>query len=423
MNMNLDGFILFIFWIVDIFLWQYVESGGVPVFRLFIFVTFPLVIIYLLICFLSKKSHYFIKTIILTCLLVFSIVFLIGIYISSTTQSINCYVNDSALQQQIALKLLLDKKNPYYEDYYSSLGKSCWRNLYIGQKIKPRNVPNPALEHYIYLPATFIIPIPFYLISNFILNWYDQRLFYLFAYILACFIGYSIFTHKDNKILFLIFIGFNPFLITALSKGHGESVDFLVFLLIIYFLYKKKFNLSSLFLGLGLVTRQWFWLLIPFYLTYIYLIHQKSIKVVFKQLFYTSGLVLIFILPFVLWDFSSFYEDTIKYLLGLTRLKYPLYGLSLGGVLAALKIISPLSSFPFFFISLVLIIPLVVYFLAIMKYHLNLSYLIISFGLSLLIFSYFFRFLNINHLIFILLIIIFGFLFRTEEKHELSQFS
>ncbi len=125
-------------------------------------------------------------------------------------------VHDHALQMEIAVDFLLQGRNPYAESYRGTLLEKWWPE-------------NPALDHVIALPTTFLKSVPFAVISKALTGWYDDRLSQLFLLALAFFSLFYLFRCDRNRLLAIMVLAFNPLFMRYFMEGRSDIV-FLSFL-------------------------------------------------------------------------------------------------------------------------------------------------------------------------------------------------
>lgn len=308
------------------------------------------------------------------------------------------YAHDGGvLQVEEAVKFLLNGKNPYSQNYKDTILKFYSWGRY-----------NPALWFYVYLPGSFLISCPFYVIFNSLFGWYDQRVLYLLVFFLGFFILYRFTPKFTSRLNIFILWGLNPFLVKWLQKG---SIDVLVLFFVIgslYFLKIKRFLWAGVFLGIALGIRQNVWFILPFYLVFLgfqYKERKFSGDIFINLLKRTWSMwlvVIVLFLPFLVWDFKGFISSVILYPSGKTNPTYPIGGtpgIGFGNVVLFLqKVKSIYSYFPFWIfqiMSILLVVPLLI---NIQLRKNTLDILILNFAVISLVIFFFSRYFHINHL-------------------------
>lgn len=216
------------------------------------------------------------------------------------------YITDSAVQTEEAVKMVLNGENPYVEDYYKT-------------PLEPMDPKSPGLQHYVYLPATFLLPIPFYVIIKGVLGWFDLRMVYMLFYILLI---YSVTRLTPNHIyqrcLIMVF-ALNPDVVYYFVYGTNDIMATTCLVISIVLLAKRRCLWSAVLFGVALLTKQFILLVLPFYLLYLYGQGASPIRdkdgqwsPIVKAGAVILAMVIVFALPFVLWNFNAFIDDVIR---------------------------------------------------------------------------------------------------------------
>jgi hypothetical protein len=242
-------------------------------------------------------------------------------------------ITDSAVQTEEAVKMVLRGQNPYVEDYYKT-------------PLEPMDPKSPALKHYVYLPMTFLLPVPFYLISQGVLGWFDLRLVYMLFYILLV---YSLTKLTENRVwqrCLIIVFALNPDVVYYFVYGTNDIVATTCLVVSILLLVKRRYLWSAVLFGVALLTKQFIVLILPFYLLYLYgqsasLIRDKDgrLSPVIKAGSVIIAMVIVFALPFVLWNFNAFIDDIIKYPYGTSATSWNIAGWGLSKVALGIGLI------------------------------------------------------------------------------------
>lgn len=159
----------------------------------------------------------------------------------------------------------------------------------------PKGIDN----YYCYFPLTIVLTIPSIIISN------DPRVSLLLAQLVVSFFLYKKLSQPYLSLIFL----FNPLSLLILEMSWIEPLVILLLFLFLYFISKKKFFISSVFLGFLLATKQYTILLIP-------LLWELLAKKKQKASYLLTVLVIVGIItvPFILWSFKDFFHDTVSFL-------------------------------------------------------------------------------------------------------------
>jgi hypothetical protein len=307
--------------------------------------------------------------------------------------------HDGLLQTEIAMEFLLDGKNPYRENYFGTVMEE-WRG---GEP--PWTPTLGPLYHNAYLPGLFVLPLPLYVLSQSLLGWYDQRLFYL-----ATFAAFLLFLvpsvpKQRHKLAALLATGLNFLFPYFVAEGRNDIVILLFLMITTFLLAKGHTRLASAVLGLAVASKHLAWFFVPFY--YIFLmpdgVSRSSVRSVIGQtwpLVITSALL---VGPFLLWDAPAFIDDTLLYLTGSTEHSWPIRGIGFSQLLVAAGLLDVNNtSFPFLVLEALAGIPLFWLLLQYQRHENSLRVLWLNFALFSMVVVYFSRFLHDSYVVFIL---------------------
>ncbi len=263
-------------------------------------------------------------------------------------------IHDGAYQQELAVAMLLDGRNPYAErfsdpflmDYVQSYGIEV----------------NPAVDHYVYLPGTTYLSVPFYLISQRIAGAYDQRITNLSIFLLGILLIPWLVKSPEYRLSLLIAIALNPLFSDNVIGGMNDLVLLPFLAAATLFFQRRRWHWSALCLGLVCTLKQSIWFFVPFYLMALWtqVEAEKRWAQILRSSFIIGGVMLLVIGPALISDPVAFYDDTVAYISGnASGLSYPIRGYSLGFLLVSLGVIdSPYGTFPFWLPQLLLGLPL-----------------------------------------------------------------
>lgn len=328
------------------------------------------------------------------------------------------YAHDNPIQLEEAIKLILKGKNPYTENYFNTPLEKWGGWASQGPNI------NPALYHFISLPFHLLFSIPFYLISNFLLHWFDQRLVYFFSLflIIALILKWPN-KSPQSKFIFLACFIINPLFSPFFIEGRNDVFVFSWIVLSVYFLQLQKIKCSSLVLALAVTSKHSSWFILPFYFAYLYyleatgLIFWQKIKNISKKTYPFFITAAIIIIPFLIWDFTSFIDDTINYARGTAYASFPIYGFGFSRLILQLNMVnSPNEYWPFWIPQLIFGLPLLHILLKMQKNNNAPAQMIFNFSLLLMTFWLFSRFFNDNYIGFLIMLFIFA-IFTNSQKY------
>lgn len=324
-------------------------------------------------------------------------------------------MHDGALQTEEALRLVLQGKNPYAEDYAQTLvARYPMREEF-------RLNFNPAIYHYVYLPFTFLASVPFYLLSTGLLGWYDQRITYGFFFFLLLLLLPLMAREEEKKLGLLITIGLNPLMIGFLPVGLATGVnDYFVLALIVLalvFWQRGQFSLSALAMALAVAAKQSAWLALPLWAILVWrsLKPDKGGWAVIRPLVVLTLATTALIFPFLLWSPQDFLEDTIAYPSDSLDTSFPIWGFGLGGFLVTIGLLpSAGSDFPFWILQLAFGIPVLIYTAWRLYRRGSLGDFWLGYGALVLVVNFASRYFHTNDLSYIVALLFLGFLAESQ---------
>lgn len=315
-------------------------------------------------------------------------------------------VHDIILQQEAAMRYLLDGKNPYKETYFNTPVAS-----FNYDEPGNTNAVNPALYHFVMPPWYVLFPILLYGFMIPVFGFFDGRVALLFCMVGLIFIILRWFKNKTLGRLAVILIALGPGFVQYFLEGRSDMFALFWFVWSIYLLEKKKLFWSGILFALALLSKQTIWFAVPFYFAYQW--HkEKRLNVLV-----VAGTFLLFTVPFLLWDAKAFIDSVILYLSGGTATGYPISGYGLGMVLYEFGIIKDIHAYyPFILWQIGLGVPAIVYFIRYIAKHTWISRMLIGYAVTLMVVWYVSRYFNNSHLSYIGSIFILGVLKEEDEK-------
>ncbi|MCL4199828.1 DUF2029 domain-containing protein [Patescibacteria group bacterium] len=259
------------------------------------------------------------------------------------------FVNDSAMQAEIAGRYLLLGLNPYSTPYdKSDLAK--WP--YIDEM---GNKTNPALFNNIHPPFLLLVSAAQYRVFAQLFAWSDIRVVYLLAYASLFVLAFWKFGISEKTLLFLIFGALNPLLTTFIPEGTNDVMVLALLLWALFAAEKKSFIVSGILLGLAMGTKQTAWVAAPFFAYWLW--KQQPAKA-FRQFLLstilTAGAIY---LPFLVWHAEALIKSLVLYVTTDPRAQkfiHPIEGIGFSPVLPKLGVVKSLySTFPFWIIQII----------------------------------------------------------------------
>ncbi len=309
------------------------------------------------------------------------------------------HANDGLVQTEIAIEYLLEGKNPYTETYLGT-------PLEAWQGGEPPFTPVfGPLYHYVYLPFTFLLGAPLYLLTN-QWGWYDQRLVHMILLALTMLLLTQLARTQQRQLLLLMIVGFNFLFVFHFIEGRNDIAILVWMVLATLFLAKGHVRWAALVLGLALATKHQAWFFLPFFMAYTAVrpFSPETIRSWLKNLWPMAMVLLLVIGPFFLWDPTSFFQDTTGYIVGLSEFSFPIRGIGFSHLLVATGLLpSYEASFPFIVLSLLFGIPVMAYGLRLQWRANTLRNMWMAFAFFAFTFQYFSRFFNDNYFVFVVL--------------------
>lgn len=325
------------------------------------------------------------------------------------------HAHDGLIQTEIAIQYLLDGLNPYTEDYIDTPMADF-----------PGNEPpltDAPLYHNAYLPFLFIGSIPFYLLSQATLGWYDQRFVYLLAYSVILLVLPGLVGKPRDKLALLIAFGLNFLFVYYLADGRNDVMIMLWLVLALLFLHRQHVGASALVIGLAIATKHQAILFLPFYLVYLLPKRPRfsDLLQLLKKTWPMFAVVTIIILPFLVWDSASFLDDTVFYLTGAGENSFPMKGWGFSTLLLAFNLVTdPEAAFPFWLFELLFGLPTLLWLLWRQWRENHLQNLLIGFAIFSFVFQFFSRFFSDNYFVFTLQLLVIAY-FAEPTTHQPSR--
>ena len=280
------------------------------------------------------------------------------------------FTNDSTYQAELGGDLLLDLDNPYGHDYSrSGLERFYTRDGTESERVREREV---ALRHFAYFPGAVVtagiwrlLPEPFD----------DYRLLVLLA-TLALLPAALLFPGPVGWRLALgAVLVCNPILVRSAWFGQNDAPSLLLVVLAFGLVTRRRFGWAAAALAGAILLKQFAIVALPFMALMVPREEWKRAGLVL------GGVLAAGILPFLIADPGSFYDDTVKYGAG----TYRIVGYGLSGILVRLGLIEDRDgSYPFALIALLTWVPLTVWLLAAQRRAQELWFGATAFAISIL---------------------------------------
>ena len=329
------------------------------------------------------------------------------------------------IQTEATIDYFLSGKNPYSEDYRST-------------PMVDWGLPEfrTALDHYPYLPWTFVASAPVKLLSDALLGWYDQRFVYLLVFVLGLILATRL-VSRDRprwRLGLLMLLGLNPIMGLDLIFGQNDLFVWAWIVLAFWLLARAGLSLapdhrspiaghrlpillSSAAFGLACASKPTAWFLAPF-IALLLVRDQldswrdlpRSIPTMLKRGWPALAVFALLIVPYLVWDANAFIDDVWRWAAGTAETHYQIWGWGASNfVLAWGGLTSRFDYWPFWIPELIIALPLLLWLgwrqirgntVGAASWH---------YGLLLLAFLFVSRFLNENYLGYILAFLALGY--------------
>ncbi len=321
------------------------------------------------------------------------------------------YINDSALQTEIAGRFLLLKINPYVESYTETdLAKWPYRD-------EASKTLNPALFVNVTPPLMIVGSAVGFRIFSQVAGWFDIRILILTGYLLLLLIGYLKFGLKNRFLLFLTLVCLNPIFLLGAISGSNDVVVLVFLLGSLLLLEKKKYTWSGFLLGAAVACKQSAWFAVPFFLLFVW---QQAKRKDFRR-FFLAGLamILLFYLPFLVWNPVALFNNLVFYVTGSSSgemIIHPIEGYGFGQLLLAWgKLETIYDQFPFGIIQLILGVGLILFLLFLQRKKMAPAGLLASYAASLSVVWFFNRYFLETHVSYLLVLYALSFLWSKNQ--------
>lgn len=319
-------------------------------------------------------------------------------------------VHDIILQQEAAMRYLIEGKNPYKETYFGTPLEK-WNYDELG---KPTT--NPALYHFVMPPWYLIFPFSIYFVSIPLLGYFDGRMVLLVVMAGLLVVLWKWFKNRLLAALAVTLTALSPATADYFIEGRSDLFAFFWLVWSLYLLDRKKLFWSAVMFGLAIASKQTIWFAVPFYAIGLWITVKKEVGESIKYLWIVVAVVLLLFGPFILWDAKAFLDSLVYYLSGSSANGYPVSGYGLGMLLYEFGIIKDIHAYyPFSLWQFIIGVPFLYFLIRWMMREYAMSKLLLAYGVFLSVIWYFSRYFNNSHLGFIGIVFAIGVLKHIEE--------
>ncbi len=301
------------------------------------------------------------------------------------------HAHDGMLQTEAAVQFVLAGKNPYVETYYQT-----------PMALAPFDVKgisvNPALEHFAYLPLTFLLPLPLQALMD---GSFDLRFVHLIFFVLMLLVATRLTQSPQKRLLLVMALGLNPLFVGPLIEGRNDVMVLSWLIFTWALLQRGKITSSAITLALACGTKHPAAVFVPFYFVYLSQqgIWRERVTRVQKPFLIWGGLTALIIAPWFLMNPGAFVDDTVNYLNGTSAVSYPISGFSFGMLLVSLGLLpSTMTPFPFGVVQIAIGLPVAYGLLRRQWRRPQLPEAVAGFAILLFISQFFSRIFNDNYL-------------------------
>jgi hypothetical protein len=332
------------------------------------------------------------------------------------------------IQTEAAIDFFLQGRNPYAEDYrgtpMAEWGFEEFRT---------------ALDHYPYLPWTYVFAAPFKLASDALLSWYDQRFVYLLVFVIGLVLATRLVspTRPRERLGLLMVLGLNPLMGLDLIFGQNDLFVWAWIVLALWLLARSTLHsppatlllLSSAAFGLACASKPTAWFLAPFFALLLVKDQLESwrdisaaLPAMLKRGWPALVVFVLLVGPYLLWDANAFVDDVWRWAAGTSATHYQIWGWGASNfVLAFGGLASRFDTWPFWIPELIVTMPLLIWLGWRQTRRNSLGAACWHYGLLLLGFLYVSRFLNENYLGYILAFLAMGYFMWDSRNADVSR--
>jgi hypothetical protein len=296
-----------------------------------------------------------------------------------------------------------------------------------------------ALDHYPYLPWTFVFSAPAKLVSDTVLGWYDQRFVYLGVFVAALILAVRLApaSRPRWRLALLMLLGLNPIMGLDLLFGQNDLFVWAWIVLALALLSRtfvtaaaqstarrssfiiphSSFWLPSLAFGLACASKPTAWFLAPFFA--LLLAHDqisswrdipRAIPTMLRRGWPALAAFVLLLGPYLAWNANAMIDDVWRWAAGSTETHYQIWGWGASNfVLAFGDLASRFDPWPFWVLEVAVALPLLLWLGWRQTRHNTIAAACWHYALLLFGFLYVSRFLNENYLGYILAFLALGY--------------
>ncbi len=233
-------------------------------------------------------------------------------------------IHDGAVHTEEAAKVLLRGQNPYAADYRGTPYAALNPPISGGPAI------NVVWSHYIYPPLTVLLQAAWQALGDGLGFRADVRWLYLTALMLvAGLIVWSGRSWIERSQWLLLTLG-NPLVWLYVVVGYNDVLPALGVVTAAWAITRRRWWLAGVAFGLALAAKQSVWVALPLWLMWLWQLrrsgHMAGARMAAFGTLLGAGLA---ILPFLVWNAPTLYDDIVRYASGAIPYSYPISGSTL----------------------------------------------------------------------------------------------
>lgn len=303
------------------------------------------------------------------------------------------YAHDSVVQTEEAMRFLLEGRDPYRESYAATPLADV---PFFGES-------NPALEHLVYYPGSFLLGLPLYAAAKALTGTYDHRLFLLLSYAAALWGAWHL-AEPEWRNHLLAVVGLNPTFNYFLIQGDNDVVVLGLILGAVALARLGRLTGPAVMVGTVAAVKQSAWFFAALFLADV--LGRLGGRRALSAALIVAGTGAAFVAPFVLWDAGAFLEDTYGYLAGTAGRSYPVAGMSIAHLLSMLSLAPQNGSWLFPALQLGLVLPILIACLVRQSRRPGASALMLRYGVVLTASFLCARYFSVTHLAYLSVIFV-----------------
>jgi hypothetical protein len=280
------------------------------------------------------------------------------------------FTNDSTYQIELGGDLLLDLDNPYGHDYRESgLERFYTRDGSVSERVREREV---ALEHFAYFPGAVVTAAAWRLLPN---PLDDYRLLVLLATLALLPVALMFPGPLGWRLALGAVLVCNPIAVRSAWFGQNDAPSLLLLVLAFALVARRRYAWAAAALAGAILLKQFAIVALPFMAL---MVPREDWKRAGLTL---TGVLALFVVPFLIADPVAFYDDTVKYGAG----TYRIVGYGLSAILIRLGVLDDRDgSYPFVVIALLTWVPLTVWLMLVQRGARELWIGAVAFSISIL---------------------------------------